>query len=134
MMKTTTGKKINEKVLKLHRREIIYVVSEQEELNYEFCEKFYEKEDIIVILLDADRSKIKFDSDSNVVEVNQYEEFFKTIEESLDNGKIVIVHMNDIKIPEDDLQEYERMLMEMGNIYIFSDEEIKHVAFQVQSL
>lgn len=84
------------KVIRVHRTEIIWITKTQEEPNYDFCEKFYEKEPFMVVIRKKDETR-KFDSDSNVIEVDNEEEFKTSIFESLENNKVVVVYRVDIK-------------------------------------
>ena len=60
-----------------------------------------------------DHKTRKFDSDSNVFESTNSEEFFDVLEESIENKKIVIVAIDNSKISEGELMKYERELMEI---------------------
>ena len=119
-----------EKILK-NRHNIIYVVPEKRELNCDFCERFYGKEEFFIIFL-KDHKTRKFDSDSNVFESTNSEEFFDVLEESIENKKIVIVAIDNSKISEGELMKYERELMEITEkIYVFSDQEVKNMKFEI---
>lgn len=119
-----------EKILK-KRHNIIYVVPEEEGLNYDFCERFYGKKEFFIIFFKNHKTR-KFDSDSNVFESTNSEEFFDAIEETIKNKKIAIVAIENKKISEEELMKYECELMEMTEkIYVFSDQEVKNMKFEI---
>lgn len=111
------------KVITVHRAEIIWVTKTHEEPNYDFCEKFYEKEPFIVVIRRKDATR-KFDSNSNVIEVDNEEEFDISIFESLENNKIVVVYRADIKKESEEYTQFHFF-------HIIPDTEICNTTFKI---
>ena len=119
-----------EKILK-KRHNIIYVVPEEEGLNYDFCERFYGKKEFFIIFFKNHKTR-KFDSDSNVFESTNSEEFFDAIEETIKNKTIAIVAIENKKISEEEMMSYETILMDMAeDIFVFSDAEINNAKLEI---
>lgn len=110
--------------IKLNRQEIVVIIKTSEEANYNWIEEFYKKEEFLVVILSNTR---KFDSDSNVIEVEEQNQFVQTIFEALENEKIVIAY-NTLKteiFPETET------IMKFQFIYAISDQEIVNVNFRL---
>lgn len=111
----------------LHRAEIIWVVKTKEEPNYDFCENFYEKEPYVVVIFKKNLDTRKFDSDSNIVEVDNQKDFIEIIFNALENEKIVVVYLENAK-------ENYISHMKFEFFHIIPDTQICEMAFRLEDM
>lgn len=88
---------MKQKEILLHRAEIVWIVKTKENPNYDFCEKFYGEEPYLVVLFKKNVDTRKFDSDSNIIEVDNQKNFVEVIFNALENDKVVIVYLENVK-------------------------------------
>lgn len=118
-----------QKMYQWRKTKIIYVTAEEEELNYNFCQKYYGKKGYLVVIMN-EKQRFDVDSNSNVVELTDSDDFFNIIEQAVLNEETVVVAI-DMKISEEELINYERRLLDIGvNIAVFSDREVEKIEFE----